>query len=120
MIRRIAVAAIVAAVTLTVSDARAQEVKQQGANFAAARAGTNKSWDELLAAAKVADAATSASHYTTDAIIIDPGMAPLQGRTNIEKMMKDWYKSSKFLGMSRKAESIEVYGDVAIESRPGK
>ncbi len=116
MSRRIAVAAMIAALGLTALDAGAQGVKQQGASVAAARGATNKSWDELLSAAKAGDATKTSTYYTTDAVIIDPAMATLRGRANIEKMMKEWFASSKFLGMTRQASTFEVYGDVAIET----
>jgi uncharacterized protein (TIGR02246 family) len=109
-------AAAIAAVTLTATLAGAQGVKQQGAGAAAVRAAINRSWDVFTAAAKAGDATAAAKGYTPDAMMIDPGMPTVTGRANIEKGLKEWFGTTKFLGMTREQTALETYGDIAIEN----
>ena len=43
-------------------------------------------------------------------------MGNVSGRANIETMMKEWFATSKFLGLTRQPIAFEQYGDVAIEN----
>ena len=64
-------------------------VRQQGAPVASTTAAINKVWDDALATFKSGDASAMAAMYTADAVMIDPTMATVSGRANIEKAMKD-------------------------------
>jgi uncharacterized protein (TIGR02246 family) len=106
----------IVALTFSTAVAGAQGVKQQGASTAAARTAINHAWDEVVAAAKAGDASALAKIYTPDAMMIDPSMPTVTGRANIEKTLKDWLATTKFIGMTRQQTAFETLGDVAIEN----
>ena len=116
MSRRFMQAAAIAALTVTATFSGAQGVKQQGASSVAARTAINRVWDDVVAAAKAGDAPAMAKIYTSDAMMVDPGMPTVTGRANIEKTLKGWFATTKFIGMTRQQTAFETYGDLAIEN----
>jgi uncharacterized protein (TIGR02246 family) len=117
MLRRHAVAAILAAFTCLAPAGAAQAVHQQGANATAARAATDKAWDDMISAATTGNAATLAASYTPDALIVDPYLASVSGRDAIERSYTESLKLRKFLGMTRLPAAFAQYSeDTAIEN----
>ncbi|MEP6992308.1 MAG: nuclear transport factor 2 family protein [bacterium] len=120
MSRRSLAIALLAAVAAVGSVAVAQApgaVKQQGATAeSAARAAINRTWDDVMVAAKAGDAATLGALYTDDAIMIDPSMPTITGRANIEKMIRSWLATARLIDMTRTSSGIDVFGDIAIDN----
>jgi len=117
MLRRHAVAAILAASTCIAPAGAAQAVHQQGANATAARAATDKAWDDLIIATSAGNAAMLAASYTADALIVDPYLATVSGRDAIERRYTEFLALRKFIGMTRQPVAFAQYSeDTAIEN----
>lgn len=117
MYRRARITALVALVTAAQLGAQGtRAVRQQGTAAATTKAAINKVWDDAVATFKTGDASAIAAMYTPDAVMIDPAMATVTGRANIEKVMKGMFATTKLVGMTHKSDGISVIGDVAIDN----
>jgi uncharacterized protein (TIGR02246 family) len=107
--------ALVVALAAT-SSTQAQVKQQGGTGAAAAKAAVEATWAAATAATKKGDVAGLLALYTPDAIVLDPAASTVRGRAAIEKYLKDTFAAVKFVDMTHKTDSFEVYGDAAVET----
>jgi len=91
------------------------QVAQQGKTSAVKRA-IDDLWARVIAADKKGDAAAVAAIYAEDATVIDPGSPTVSGKANIEKFYRDGFASTKILDITRTPTSLEVSGNLAVET----
>jgi uncharacterized protein (TIGR02246 family) len=92
------------------------QVKQQGNATAAARTAIDALWSSSILAARQGDADALAAMYAPDAMIVDPTMATLSGRANIQNLFRGMLATMKFIGETHQTTSFDVSGDLAVET----
>lgn len=104
---------------------RAAEPAAEGAASAAssvpsdsagARAAIDSLNTHLVAAMTKGDAAGMSSHYTDDAIFMNPGAPSIVGRTAIGAMLAGMMQSATLSNVAVRTERVLVSGDLAIEN----
>jgi uncharacterized protein (TIGR02246 family) len=100
---------------LALGTTRAQ-VNQQGTTKASVKAAIDGLWDKAILASKKGDAATMATIYAPDVMLIDPTMATVAGRDNVVKLLADMFATTKFVDETHQQTALEVSGDLAVEN----
>ena len=107
--------AVLAGLVAIAPAARAQRGQVRAPAVAAVRAGIDSAFERFMGFARAGNTGAMAGMYAEDASLVEPA-GTIAGRAAIEKGMRDWWAHATYFGRTRHMTSLDIGGDVVVES----